>query len=46
VAARALVTGEWDHKGHRFVELDVLHLAGGRPVARTAHTAIYIPRGA
>ena len=27
VTARALVTSEWEHKGHRFVELDVLHLA-------------------
>ncbi len=46
VAARALVTKEWDHKGHRFVELDVLHLADDRPVARSCHTAIYRPRGA
>lgn len=46
VSARAIVTKEWDHKGHRFVELDVLHLADGRPVARTTHTAIYRPRGA
>lgn len=46
VSARALVTREWDHKGHRFVELDVLHLADGHPVARTTHTAIYRPRGA
>lgn len=45
VAARALVTREWDHKGQRFVELDVLHLADGRPAARTTHTAIYRPRG-
>jgi hypothetical protein len=45
VSARALVTAEWDAKGHRFVTLDVLHLAGDRPVARTAHTAIYRPRG-
>jgi hypothetical protein len=45
VSARALVTNEWDHKGHRFVELDVLHLADDRPVARTSHTAIYRPRG-
>ena len=45
VSARALVTGEWEHKGHRFVRLDVLHLADGRPVARTDHTAIYRPRG-
>ena len=43
---RALVTKEWEHKGHRFVELDVLHLADLRPVARTTHTAIYQPRGA
>jgi hypothetical protein len=46
VTARALVTNEWEHKGHRFVELDVLHLADLRPVARTTHTAIYRPRGA
>jgi hypothetical protein len=46
VSARALVTDEWEHKGHRFVRLDVLHLADGRPVARTDHTAIYQPRGA
>ena len=45
VTARALVTKEWEHKGHRFVELDVLHLGDGRPVARTMHTAIYQPRG-
>jgi len=46
VTARALVTREWEHKGHRFVELDVLHLGNLRPVARTLHTAIYRPRGA
>lgn len=46
VTARALVTKEWDHKGHRFVELDILHLGNLRPVARTTHTAIYKPRGA
>jgi hypothetical protein len=45
VTARALVTREWEHKGHRFVELDVLHLADLRPVARARHTAIYRPRG-
>ncbi len=45
VSARALVTGEWERKGHRFVELDVLHLAEQRVVARTTHTAIYRPRG-
>ena len=46
VSARALVTKEWERKGHRFVTLDVLHLAGERPVARTEHTAIYRPRSA
>ena len=44
VGCRALVTGEWEHKGHRFVRLDVLHTADGHPVARTDHTAIYRPR--
>ena len=46
VSARAVVTNQWERKGHRFVELDVIHLAGTRPVARTRHTAIYRPRGA
>lgn len=45
VSARAIVTAEWEHKGHRFVRLDVLHLADGSPVATTDHTAIYRPRG-
>jgi acyl dehydratase len=44
VSCRALVTREWEHKGHRFVELDVLHLAGDRPVMRVTHTAIHTPR--
>jgi hypothetical protein len=44
VTARAVVTKEWEQKGHRFVELDVLHLADVHPVARTSHTAIYRPR--
>jgi hypothetical protein len=39
------VTREWEHKGHRFVELDVGLLADGeRPVAQMIHTAIYRPR--
>jgi hypothetical protein len=51
VSARALVTAEWERKGHRLVALDVLHLAaaqGGpvRVVARTEHVAIYRPRSA
>lgn len=45
VSARAVVTAEWERKGHRFVSLDVVHLAGERIVARTDHTAIYRPRG-
>jgi hypothetical protein len=45
VETRALVTGEYERKGHRFVDLDVLQLVGDRTVARTAHTAIYRPRG-
>ena len=45
VSARAIVTDERERKGHRFVTLDVLHLAGDRPIARTEHTAIYRPRG-
>lgn len=45
VEARAVVTREWSNKGHRFVELDVGHLADGeRIVARVSHTAIYRPR--
>jgi hypothetical protein len=45
VGCRAVVTEEWERKGHRFVRLDVLHTADGRPAARTDHTAIYRPRG-
>lgn len=45
LSARAVVAAEWERKGHRFVTLDVLHLADDRPVARTSHTAIYRPRG-
>jgi acyl dehydratase len=44
VSARARVVREWERKGHRFVELDVLLLAGDRPVARVRHTAIHTPR--
>jgi len=44
VSCRATVTREWERKGHRFVELDVLHLADDRPVARVTHTAIHTPR--
>jgi acyl dehydratase len=44
VQTRALVTREWEHKGHRFVELDVAVLADGDVAHRVTHTAIYQPR--
>jgi hypothetical protein len=43
--ARARITGNYEHKGHRFVEIDALVLTQEHiPVARIAHTAIYRPR--
>lgn len=45
VQTRAVVAGVSETKGHKFVDLDILQLAEGRPVARTAHRAIYQPRG-
>ena len=45
VQTRAKVTGVDEKSGHRFVDLDILQLADGRPVARVAHRAIYQPRG-
>jgi acyl dehydratase len=45
ITARGRVGANYEHKGHRFVELDVLVLANGtRAVAHIAHTAIYRPR--
>ncbi len=45
LAARAKVTGNYERKGHRFVELDALLVANGRtPVAHCQHVAIYQPR--
>ena len=44
VQTRATVSNEWEHKGHRFVTLDVGILADGEVAARVAHTAIYLPR--
>jgi hypothetical protein len=45
VDTRATVTREWEHKEHRFVELDVGILTdGGRVAAHVRHTAIYRPR--
>lgn len=45
VETRALVTGVRERGGHRFVDMDVWQVVAERPVARTAHTAIYQPRG-
>jgi acyl dehydratase len=43
--ARARVTGNYEKKGHRFVELDALIVANGRTaVAHCQHIAIYQPR--
>jgi acyl dehydratase len=45
LTARAKVTGNYEKKGHRFVELDALLVANGRtPVAHCQHIAIYQPR--
>jgi len=45
LCARARVARNYAHKGHLFVDLDVLVLADDTlPLARIAHTAIYLPR--
>src|SRR5262249_3803917 len=45
ITARAKVTGNYDKKGHRFVELDALAVANGTtPLAHCWHIAIYQPR--
>jgi hypothetical protein len=45
LAARARVTGNYEKKGHRFVELDALVVANGRTaLAHCQHVAIYQPR--
>jgi acyl dehydratase len=45
LTARARVTGNYEKKGHRFVELDALVVANGRaPLAHCHHIAIYQPR--
>ena len=46
LSARSRVVANYEKKGHRFVELDVLVLSGARPVAQVLHTAIYRPRQA
>jgi hypothetical protein len=44
LSVRARVTANYERKGHRFVELAGLALAGERPVAEIMHVAIYRPR--
>jgi len=45
LSARAVVTANYERKGHRFVELDVLVYANrSTPIARLDHIAIYRPR--
>jgi len=45
LTARARVTGNYEKKGHRFVELDALVVANGTtPLAHCRHIAIYQPR--
>ena len=45
ITGRAQVVANYTHKGHKFVELDVLVLANEtKPLARIRHTAIYRPR--
>jgi acyl dehydratase len=45
LTARARVTGNYDKKGHRFVELDALVVGNGTtPLAHCHHIAIYQPR--
>jgi acyl dehydratase len=45
LTGRAKVTGNYEKKGHRFVELDALVVANGTtPVAHCHHVAIYQPR--
>jgi acyl dehydratase len=45
LTARAKVTGNYEKKGHRFVELDALVVANSKtPLAHCWHIAIYQPR--
>src|SRR6266436_4433344 len=45
ITARARVTGNYEKKGHRFVELDALVVANGKTAAaHCQHIAIYQPR--
>ena len=44
ISVRALVTKNFENKGHKIVELDALVIARNTPIARVAHAAIYEPR--
>jgi hypothetical protein len=44
LSARGRVTANYEHKGHRFVDVDVLVLADETPIAHVVHLAIYQPR--
>jgi acyl dehydratase len=45
LSVRARITANYEHKGHKFVDADVLVLVSRtKPVARIAHTAIWLPR--
>jgi hypothetical protein len=44
VSCRGTITREYEHKGHRFVQLDVVVWADDKPAAHIDHTAIYLPR--
>lgn len=44
VQTRGRVQAEYEKKGHRFCELDLLVTADDKPVALIHHTAIYRPR--
>lgn len=46
LSARARVAANYERKGHRLVDLDVLILANGAAIARVLHTAIYRLRAA
>jgi acyl dehydratase len=42
---KARISDNYEHKGHKFVDADVLVLVNRtKPVARIAHTAIWLPR--
>jgi hypothetical protein len=42
---RARITKNYEHKGHKWVEIDALVVANEtRPIARVTHIAIYRPR--